>query len=68
MEMTVTLNMALLSYSLSKIQYLEKPGDNEVASLGEQLGHAFGWRLLTRDNIIPIVERGGAICLAFNIE
>ena len=52
---------AFLAFALDE-DILEKTGD-EVATLGEQLEHAFGWRSRTTgDNIIPIVERGGAIC------
>jgi hypothetical protein len=41
---------------------LEKTGD-EVATLGEQLEHIFGWKTRTTgDGVIPILERGKAIC------
>ena len=52
---------AFLAFALDE-DILEKTGD-DVATLGEQLEHAFGWRSRTTgDNIIPIVERGKAIC------
>ena len=41
---------------------LEKTGC-EVATLGEQLEHIFGWKARTTgDGTIPILERGTAIC------
>jgi hypothetical protein len=41
---------------------LEKTGC-EVATLGEQLEHVFGWKARTTgDGTIPILERGRAIC------
>jgi hypothetical protein len=50
-----------LNFSLDK-DILEKTGD-EVATLGEQLEHVFGWQLRTTgDGVIPIVEHGPAIC------
>lgn len=50
-----------LAFSLDE-DILEKTGD-EVATLGEQLEHVFGWRARTTgDGIIPIVERGHALC------
>jgi hypothetical protein len=52
---------AFLAFSLDD-DILEKTGD-EVATLGEQLEHVFGWRSRTTgDGIIPIKERGEAIC------
>jgi hypothetical protein len=57
---------AFLAFALDE-DILEKTGD-EVATLGEQLEHAFGWRSRTTgDNIIPIVERGEAICALHSI-
>ena len=50
-----------INFSLDP-EILEKTGD-EVATLGEQLEHVFGWKARTTgDGIIPIVERGSAIC------
>jgi hypothetical protein len=50
-----------LDFSLDE-EILEKTGD-EVATLGEQLEHVFGWQARsTGDGIIPITERGHAIC------
>ena len=49
-----------LSFGLDA-DILEKTGD-EVATLGEQLEHIFGWKTRTSgDGIIPILERGNAI-------
>ena len=48
-------------------EILDKTGD-EVATLGEQLEHIFGWQTRTTgDGIIPIVERGPAICALHHI-
>jgi hypothetical protein len=50
-----------LNFSLDE-DILDKTGD-EVATLGEQLEHIFGWQARTTgDGIIPIVERRQAIC------
>jgi hypothetical protein len=44
------------------LEILDRTGD-EVATLDEQLEHIFGWQARTTgDGIIPIVERGHAIC------
>ena len=44
------------------LDILEKTGD-EIATLGEQLEGVFGWNARTSgDGIIPILERGKAIC------
>jgi hypothetical protein len=52
---------AFLNFSLDQ-DILEKTGD-EVATLGEQLEHVFGWKARTTgDGTIPIRERGKAIC------
>jgi hypothetical protein len=57
---------AFLSFSLDP-DILDKTGD-EVATLGEQLEHIFGWRTRTSgDGIIPILERGRAICALHSI-
>ena len=48
-------------------EILDKTRD-EVATLGEQLEHIFGWQMhTTGDGIIPIVERGPAICALHHI-
>ena len=50
-----------LNFSLDE-DILEKTGD-EVATLGEQLERVFGWQTRpTGDGVIPITERGRAIC------
>jgi hypothetical protein len=55
-----------LAFTLDE-DILEKNGD-EVATLGEQLEHAFGWQSRTTgDNVILIVKRGGAICALHSI-
>jgi hypothetical protein len=52
---------AFLSFALDP-DILEKTGD-EIATLGEQLEGIFGWNARTSgDGIIPILERGKAIC------
>ena len=52
---------AFLSFALDP-EILEKTGD-EVATFGEQLERIFGWKACTSgDGIIPILERGKAIC------
>jgi hypothetical protein len=57
---------AFLAFTLDE-DILEKTGD-EVATLGEQLEHAFGWQSRTTgDNVIPIVEHGEAICALHSI-
>ena len=57
---------AFLAFTLDE-DILEKTGD-EVAALSEQLEHAFSWRSrTTSDNVIPIVERGEAICALHSI-
>jgi hypothetical protein len=57
---------AFFSFSLDE-DILEKTGD-EVATLGEQLERTFGWRSRTTgDKIVPIVERGKAICALHSI-
>ena len=53
-----------LSFGLVRLDsdILEKTGD-EVATLGEQLEYIFGWKARTSgDCVIPILERGKAIC------
>jgi len=51
---------AFLSFGLDA-DILDRTGD-EVATLGEQLEHIFGWKTRTSgDGIIPILERGNAI-------
>lgn len=51
---------SFLSFSLDA-EILDKTGC-EVATLGEQLEHVFGWNARTSgDGIIPILERGVAI-------
>jgi hypothetical protein len=53
--------MPLISFVLDP-DILEKTGD-EIATLGEQLEQVFGWRSCTTgDGIIPIIERGDALC------
>jgi hypothetical protein len=50
-----------LSFGLDS-EILDKTGD-EVATLGEQLKHIFGWKTQSSgDGIIQIRERGKAIC------
>ena len=52
---------AFLSFTLD-LDILEKTGD-EIATLGEQLEGVFGWNARTSgDGVIPILERGKAIC------
>jgi hypothetical protein len=52
---------SLISFVLDP-DILEKTGD-EIATLGEQLEQVFGWRSRTTvDGIIPIIERGDALC------
>ncbi|KAG1887116.1 hypothetical protein F4604DRAFT_1233114 [Suillus subluteus] len=57
---------SFLSFPLDP-DILEKTGD-EVATLGEQLESVFGWKARTSgDSIIPILERGKAICALHGI-
>jgi hypothetical protein len=57
---------SFLSFTLDH-DILEKTGD-EVATLGEQLESVFGWKARTSgDGIIPILERGKAICALHGI-
>jgi hypothetical protein len=57
---------AFLSFALDP-DILEKTGD-EIATLSEQLEGIFGWDARTSgDGIIPIVERGKAICALHHI-
>src|SRR6266550_1855868 len=57
---------AFLNFSLDP-DIQEKTGC-EVATLGEQLERVFGWKARTTgDGIIPIIERGTAICALSNI-
>jgi hypothetical protein len=52
---------SFLNFGLDQ-EILEKTGD-EIATLGEQLERIFGWQAHTMgDGIIPIIERGNAIC------
>jgi hypothetical protein len=57
---------SFLSFNLDP-DILEKTGD-EVATLGEQLEFIFGWKARNSgDGIIPILERGKAICALHGI-
>jgi hypothetical protein len=56
-----SLYCSFLSFCLDS-EILDKTGD-EVATLGEQLEHIFGWKTRSSgDGIIQIRERGKAIC------
>jgi hypothetical protein len=56
-----------LSFNLDS-EILDKTGD-EVATLGEQLEHIFGWKTRSSgDGIIHIRERGSHLCLAPHTE
>ncbi|KAG1908395.1 uncharacterized protein F5891DRAFT_973815 [Suillus fuscotomentosus] len=57
---------SFLQFSLDP-DILEKTGD-EVVTLGEQLESVFGWKARTSgDGVIPILERGKAICALHGI-